>query len=122
MSFKIFVPCVIIRTAFSSFLYIDIPFDTVLIASTSSPESVSSSIANLGFRVSICKISSFFFSPPENPTFKSLVLYTGFMSSFFIFSSSSFLKANILTGSPVTDVFAAFRKLVTDIPGTSSGV
>ena len=46
--------------------------DAVRTVSPSRPESVSSRIARLGFKSSICKISAFFFSPPENPTFKSL--------------------------------------------------
>ena len=37
-------------------------------ASTSNPESVSSKIANCGFSINNCKISLFFFSPPENPS------------------------------------------------------
>ena len=111
----------IINTAFSSFLNISIPFDTVFIASTSSPESVSSSIASFGFSTSICNISFFFFSPPEKPTFRLLSMFLGFIfkSSIYFFSSS--LNSNIFTGFPVTLFFAYFKKFVTEIPGISSG-
>ena len=34
----------------------------------SSPESVSSRIAIRGFNIAICRISTRFFSPPENPS------------------------------------------------------
>ena len=47
------------------------PSDTVRTASTSRPESVSSRMASFGSSMSICKISAFFFSPPEKPTFRS---------------------------------------------------
>ena len=43
------------------------PSLTVRTASTSRPESVSSRMASLGASISICKISAFFFSPPEKP-------------------------------------------------------
>ena len=39
-----------------------------------------------------------------------------------MFSSNSLLNANTLIGSPVTLLLAAFKKLVTEIPGTSAGV
>ena len=44
------------------------PFATVFNASISNPESVSSNIANFGFKHSNCRISLFFFSPPEKPS------------------------------------------------------
>ena len=46
---------------------------TTEIASTSKPESISSSIAIFGFKSNNCKISFLFFSPPENPSFNDLV-------------------------------------------------
>ena len=50
------------------------PSETSLNASTSKPESVSSKIAKLGSKTDNCKISFFFFSPPENPKFKDLLV------------------------------------------------
>ena len=44
------------------------PCATIFSASMSSPESVSSRIASVGSRTSICRISLRFFSPPENPS------------------------------------------------------
>ena len=53
------------------FWYSRIPAETVRTASTSSPESVSSRMASLGLSISSCRISAFFFSPPEKPAFRS---------------------------------------------------
>ena len=44
------------------------PSATILSASMSRPESVSSSTASRGCKTAICKISLRFFSPPEKPT------------------------------------------------------
>src|ERR1019366_7669867 len=44
------------------------PSATILSASMSRPESVSSSTARRGSSTAICKISLRFFSPPEKPT------------------------------------------------------
>ena len=41
----------------------------------SRPESVSSKIDSFGANIDICKISFFFFSPPENPTFNCLLSF-----------------------------------------------
>ncbi|SVB12199.1 uncharacterized protein METZ01_LOCUS165053, partial [marine metagenome] len=57
------------------FLKLFTPSAMVFNASISRPESVSSSIDNSGSRVSICKISFLFFSPPENPSFTALLKY-----------------------------------------------
>ena len=46
------------------------PFATTFSASMSSPESVSSSTAIFGCSIAICRISTRFFSPPENPSFR----------------------------------------------------
>ena len=46
---------------------------TSLSASISNPESISSKIESLGFNANSCTISLRFFSPPENPAFKSLL-------------------------------------------------
>jgi hypothetical protein len=48
---------------FYRFVY---PIETILSASISKPESVSSRIANFGSNIAIWKISLRFFSPPEN--------------------------------------------------------
>ena len=48
------------------------PSETSLKASTSSPESVSSSMAKLGSKTDNCNISFYFFSPPEKPKFNDL--------------------------------------------------
>src|SRR5437016_4841587 len=45
------------------------PLATILSASMSRPESVSSRIANFGSSTAICRISLRFFSPPEKPSF-----------------------------------------------------
>ena len=50
------------------------PSETSLKASTSNPESVSSSIARLGSKTDNWRISFFFFSPPEKPKFKDLLV------------------------------------------------
>ena len=63
----------IIKKALSVFLNELTPFETILSASISSPESVSSKIESFGFSIDICKISFFFFSPPEKPTLSCLV-------------------------------------------------
>ena len=87
----------------------------------SSPESVSSKIANFGSSTAICKISFFFFSPPENPTFKCLWAYSGLMWSFSIFSSNSLWNCIKYCFSPVTASFAVLKKSSTVSPGISSG-
>ncbi len=46
------------------------PSATVLSASMSSPESVSSRTAIFGSSSAICSISMRFFSPPEKPSFR----------------------------------------------------
>ena len=61
-----------INTELFSFLNLLTPLATVLNASTSNPESVSSKTANFGFIVRSWRISLFFFSPPENPSFIDL--------------------------------------------------
>ena len=46
------------------------PLATILSASMSSPESVSSSTATRGESIAIWRISTRFFSPPEKPSFR----------------------------------------------------
>ena len=50
------------------------PSETAFNASTSKPESVSSSIANAGSKIESYPISHFFFSPPEKPKFRDLLV------------------------------------------------
>ena len=78
-------------------------------------------MASFGFNTSICSISFFFFSPPENPTFKLLSILFEFIFNSSIYPFNSCLNLNIFTGSPVTLFLAYFKKLVTDTPGISSG-
>ena len=97
------------------------PSETMRSASTSSPESVSSKIANLGFRSSNCRISWRFFSPPEKPsfTFRSAKLTS--MLRDFIASLTSPTQVRTLGASPRMAVAAVRKKFVTETPGTSTG-
>ncbi len=75
------------------------PFATILSASMSSPESVSSSTAIRGLRSAIWRISTRFFSPPEKPSFRyRLVISFGTLSDS-IASVSSLRNSGILIGS-----------------------
>ena len=58
------------------------PSATILRASMSNPESVSSKIARSGSSSDICKTSLRFFSPPEKPTFNALPNCSSLMPSF----------------------------------------
>src|SRR5207237_680760 len=62
------------------------PFATILSASMSRPESVSSRIANFGSSTAICRISFRFFSPPEKPSFTDRFISFSSISSSFSFS------------------------------------
>src|SRR6218665_2753918 len=97
------------------------PSDTIFSASTSSPESVSSSTANLGPSSSSCRISLRFFSPPENP---SLMLRSANAASIrrrAIDSRTSLIHVRTDGASPEIAVFAVEIKLVTVTPGISTG-
>ena len=48
------------------------PLEITFKESISNPESISSRTQNFGFKSNNCRISFFFFSPPEKPQFKSL--------------------------------------------------
>ena len=114
--------CVITRSAPPTFFwYASIPLDTVLTASTSRPESVSSRIAILGLSIRSCKTSAFFFSPPENPQFKSLCKYFSSISRRAMFSSTSFLNSQNLILFPVFCSNAFLKNSLSVIPGTSTG-
>ena len=97
------------------------PSETIRKASTSSPESVSSKIANFGFRISSCKTSARFFSPPENPSFTERDANFGSILKRFIASLSSLTHARKVGASPLTSVFAVRKKFVIETPGTSTG-
>ena len=58
-------------------------------ASTSRPESISSRKTRSGFRRSICRISSLFFSPPENPSLRWRDAMSEFRPTFLYASSVS---------------------------------
>src|SRR5207302_1804801 len=110
-----------------------IPSATTLSASMSSPESVSSRIAKRGWNMCICRISSRFFSPPENPSFTERVMNESSTPRSFIFSARSFRNCGIgmsfFLTSPVPSALGAARralmavrrKFATDTPGIADG-
>ena len=100
------------------------PFATILSASMSRPESVSSSTAIFGFSIAICRISTRFFSPPEKPSFRYLDASSRGTLSSSIAASRLVRNSGIGTGSsspPVAALrfalIALRRKLVTVTPG-----
>src|SRR6187402_1088120 len=97
------------------------PSDTMRSASTSRPESVSSRIAILGARSSICRISWRFFSPPEKPSLTLRSAKAGSMRRASIAPLTSLTHVRSLGASPSIAVFAVRRKLETETPGTSTG-
>ena len=80
----------------------------------SSPESVSSSTANVGSSTDIWRISLRFFSPPENPAFTGRRMSSGSKSSSSTQRRMSSRKSTASSsGSPrcfLTSLTAAFRK------------
>ena len=101
------------------------PSETIFKASISRPESVSSKIDNLGFKIDICKISFFFFSPPEKPTYNCLLKI--FSSNF---NSEAFCLTNFKNSiasnsfSPFAFLIAfkdVFKKILVLTPGISKG-
>ena len=101
------------------------PSATILKASISSPESVSSKIESFGFNNDICKISFFFFSPPENPTLSCLFSFSSsnFRSNAFCFTN---FKNSIASSSfsPLAFLIAfreVFKKIFVFTPGISNG-
>src|SRR3954469_5701775 len=97
------------------------PSDTTRSASTSRPESVSSRIANLGLRSSICRISWRFFSPPEKPSFTERSANAGSMRRLSIAERTSLTQVRSGGASPSIAVLAVRRKFDTETPGTSTG-
>ena len=62
-----------------------------------------------------------FFSPPENPTFKSRLTKSGETFRAMLASRSRFVQSRSLGAWPSMAVLAVRRKFVTDTPGTSTG-
>src|SRR5580704_12715575 len=87
----------------------------------SSPESVSSRIANFGLSSSSCRISCRFFSPPEKPSFRLRSANWGSMDRAAMASRISLRNTRSFGASPRTAVTAVRRKLDTVTPGTSTG-
>src|SRR5216117_94522 len=111
------------------------PSATTLSASMSRPESVSSRIVKRGWNMCICRISSRFFSPPENPSFTDRVMKELSTSRSFIFSARIFRNCGIGIsvsfffacpspfpfGSKRRALIAVRRKLATETPGMADG-
>ncbi len=97
------------------------PSDTTFSASTSRPESVSSSTAIFGSSSSSWRISWRFFSPPEKPSLSERSANFGSMARSLIAPFSSLTKLRSFGASPRMAVTAVRRKLDTDTPGTSTG-
>src|SRR6267143_2840323 len=109
------------------------PSATTLSASMSRPESVSSRIAKRGWNMCICRISSRFFSPPENPSFTDRVMKESSTSRSFIFSARSLRNCGIgmscffgcpsplLVCSTRRALIAVRRKFATETPGMADG-
>ena len=101
------------------------PLPTVLKASTSSPESVSSRTAIDGSSKDICNISKRFFSPPENPTFTNLLSISSEISNSVAFSLMIFtnsIPSN--SGKPLAtleELIIVRRKVIPVTPGSSIG-
>ena len=101
------------------------PSETILKASISKPESVSSNIASFGLRIDIWRISFFFFSPPEKPTFSCLLNFSSSNFNSFDFSLTT-LRNSIASNSfsPLAFLIAfkdVLRKIFVFTPGISSG-
>src|SRR6478736_1046812 len=97
------------------------PSETMRSASTARPESVSSRIANWGFRSSICRISWRFFSPPEKPSLTERSAKDESMRRFSMAPLTSLTHVRSAGASPSIAVLAVRRKFETDTPGTSTG-
>ena len=101
------------------------PSATMRSASMSSPESVSSSTANLGLSIAICKISLRFFSPPEKPTFNCLFNFSSSNLGSLDFSFTNF-KNSIASSSfsPLAfliELREVFKNIFVFTPGISNG-
>jgi hypothetical protein len=97
------------------------PSDTTRRASTSRPESVSSSTANFGFSSSSWSTSWRFFSPPEKPSLTERSANSGEMSRPAMASLTSLTQVRSFGASPRVAVAAERRKFAIDTPGTSTG-
>lgn len=97
------------------------PSETTLRASTSRPESVSSSTAIFGLSISSWRISCRFFSPPEKPSLSERCANAGSMDRPSIAAFISLENSRSFGASPRTAVTAERRKFETDTPGTSTG-
>src|SRR6201991_2019921 len=97
------------------------PSETARSASTSRPESVSSSTANFGLSNASCSTSWRFFSPPEKPSLTERSAKSGSMSRSLIAPLTSLTQVRSFGASPRTAVAAERRKLDIDTPGTSTG-
>jgi len=110
---------------FSLFLDEFTPLAIIFRASISSPESVSSKIERLGSKIFICKISFFFFSPPEKPTFNCLDKIFSSIPSSDDFSLTNFKNARESNSfSPFdlrTEFNDVFKKVFVLTPGISKG-
>src|SRR4029079_5351243 len=94
----------------------------------SRPESVSSSTAIFGFSIAICRISTRFFSPPENPSLRYLDASSRGTFNSSIAANRLVRNSGIGTGSsspPLAALrfalIALRRKLVTVTPGIACG-
>jgi len=116
---------VIIKKALSLLLYELTPSATILKASISRPESVSSKIDNFGSNNFICSISFFFFSPPEKPTLSWRDKNFSLIPSSVAFSFISFKKVRVSNSfSPFAFLIAfneVFKKIFVLTPGISRG-
>src|SRR6195952_3047311 len=90
-------------------------------ASTSRPESVSSSTATFGRSSDICRISWRFFSPPEKPSLTLRSANVGSISRSVIAVLTSLTHLRIGGASPRTAGAAVRRKFEVDTPGISTG-
>ena len=101
------------------------PVATIRRASMSSPESVSSRIASFGSSIAIWKISFFFFSPPEKPSFTAREVSFDESSTTALFSRIRRRNSAAVSGSSPRNLrcslTASFMKLAIVTPGISTG-
>ena len=101
------------------------PSATIFKASISKPESVSSKIESFGASNDICKISFFFFSPPEKPTFNCLFNFSSSNFSSLDFSFTNFRNSIASSSFSPLAFLTAFKEVFKNIfvftPGISKG-
>ena len=94
-------------------------------ASTSSPESVSSRMHIFGSSTAICRISLRFFSPPEKPTLTGRLSMSASILRSLAFARISLRKSAALISSWPLALRWAFsavrRKVMLPTPGISTG-